>query len=443
MRAMGHVAVDRANGEVALRHAVARVRAGEVVGIFPEATISRSWELRPFRPGAAAVATWCQVPLVPGRVWGSQRILTVDGRFSLRRGTAVTILVGEPLHPAPDADPYAVTEQLRDRWTALLERGDRTPTPTSRATTPTAGGSPPHAAARRPRREEGLRLDEEGMRRADLAAEARILRSRQRSRVSPLAAPWAGDSVAHPHHRPHRRQRPLGHLVRPRVALVQHRRDVCRVAGEVGTAGPVPGQGLVDRLGDDLLEAPGRRRRRCCSATDSGDSSRKSPAMVRRLATSGRPLGSKVIRRSESVRAARIRAAVSSAVSRRLMTLPLLLLIFVPSVPSRSGTSLSRASGSGNTLCPAAYLRVEAAGDGARLLEVRQLVAADRDDPAVAEEDVGGLVHRVGEQQPRQRAPAGQGELVLDGRVAPQLRVGDERQERQHQLVEGRARRCA
>ena len=187
MRAMGHVAVDRAHGEVALRHAVARARAGEVVGLFPEATISHSWELRPFRPGAAAIATWCQVPLVPVAVWGSQRILTVGGRFGLRRGTPVTIVVGEPLTPAPDADPYAVSEQLRDRLQSVLteamgaypdrprDDADRWWLPTSR------GGSAPGRA-------EGLRLDEEGMRRADLAGEARIRRSRKRVRFARLVA---------------------------------------------------------------------------------------------------------------------------------------------------------------------------------------------------------------------------------------------------------------
>ena len=188
MRAMGHVAVDRANGAVALRHAVARARAGEVVGVFPEGTISRSWELRPFRPGAAAVAMWCGVPLLPVAVWGSQRIHTVDGRFSLRRGIAVTILVGEPLHPAPDADPYAVTEQLRARVDSLLseaidthpdqprDEADRWWLPASR------GGTAPG-------REEGLRLDEDSMRKADLAAEARVLRSRRGSRVRRSAVP--------------------------------------------------------------------------------------------------------------------------------------------------------------------------------------------------------------------------------------------------------------
>ncbi|WP_200962639.1 1-acyl-sn-glycerol-3-phosphate acyltransferase [Terrabacter sp. Soil810] len=185
MRAMGHVAVDRAHGEVALRHAVAKASQGEVVGLFPEATISHSWELRPLRPGAAAVATWCQVPLVPVAVWGSQRIHTVGGRLSLRRGTPVTIRVGEPLVPGPDADPYAVSEQLRSRLDTLLaeamdaypeqprDDADRWWLPASR------GGSAPGP-------EEGMRLDEEGMRQADLAAEARIRRSRK---VAPVGRP--------------------------------------------------------------------------------------------------------------------------------------------------------------------------------------------------------------------------------------------------------------
>jgi 1-acyl-sn-glycerol-3-phosphate acyltransferase len=185
MRAMGHVAVDRAHGEVALRHAVAKASRGEVVGLFPEATISHSWELRPLRPGAAAVATWCQVPLVPVAVWGSQRILTVGGRLSLRRGTPVMIRVGEPLVPTPDSDPYAVSEQLRSRLDALLaeamdaypeqarDDADRWWLPASR------GGSAPGP-------EEGLRLDEEGMRQADLASEARIRRSRRGTRFGPL-----------------------------------------------------------------------------------------------------------------------------------------------------------------------------------------------------------------------------------------------------------------
>ena len=184
MRAMGHIAVDRTHGEVALRHAVEAAAAGEVVGVFPEATISHSWALRPLRPGAAAVATWCQVSLVPVAVWGGQRIHTVGGRFSLRRRVAISIRVGEPLRPAPDADPCAVTTQLCESMAALLDeamdaypdqpRGDsdRWWLPVSR------GGTAPSAA-------EGLRLDEEGMRAVDLALEARNRRSRKPARSRP------------------------------------------------------------------------------------------------------------------------------------------------------------------------------------------------------------------------------------------------------------------
>ncbi len=121
MRAMGHVPVDRAHGAVALRHAVGKVRAGEVVGVFPEATISRSWTLKDFKPGAAAPAIWEQVPLVPVVVWGGQRVLTAGGHASLRRGKSLTILVGRPLHPALDASPREVTAELRVRMQALLD----------------------------------------------------------------------------------------------------------------------------------------------------------------------------------------------------------------------------------------------------------------------------------------------------------------------------------
>jgi 1-acyl-sn-glycerol-3-phosphate acyltransferase len=62
MRRMGHISVDRSRGEVALRRAVRAVRDGDVVGVFAESTISPSWTLLPFKPGAAAIAVWEQPP---------------------------------------------------------------------------------------------------------------------------------------------------------------------------------------------------------------------------------------------------------------------------------------------------------------------------------------------------------------------------------------------
>ena len=73
---------------------------------------------------------------------------------------------------------------------------------------------------------------------------------------------------------------------------------------------------------------------------------------------------------------------------------------------------------------------VETAGDGARDFHVRQVVLADRHDIGLAEEDVARLMHRVGEQQTGQRV-AGRLHLGLHGRVAVQLGLGDQGQERQ------------
>ena len=82
---------------------------------------------------------------------------------------------------------------------------------------------------------------------------------------------------------------------------------------------------------------------------------------------------------------------------------------------------------------------VEPAGDGAGDLHMRQVVLADRHHVGLTEQDVACLMHRVGQQQAGQRVAGGL-HLRLDGRVAVQLRLGDQREERQHELVLGRHR---
>ena len=120
MRAMWHVPVDRASGAAGYRIAARRLACGEVVGIFPEATISRSFTLKSFKLGAATLAVWEQVPLVPVVLWGAQRTFTTDRRYSLRRGKTILVYVGEPIVAAPDADPLAVDMELRRRMDLLL-----------------------------------------------------------------------------------------------------------------------------------------------------------------------------------------------------------------------------------------------------------------------------------------------------------------------------------
>lgn len=122
MRNMRHIPVDRTAGAGSYQRAVAALRAGELVGMFPEATISRSYELKGFKSGAARMAMEAGVPLLPVVVWGTQRIMTKGRKPDWRRHTPITIEVGEALQPSPGDDPAEVTARLKERMEALHAR---------------------------------------------------------------------------------------------------------------------------------------------------------------------------------------------------------------------------------------------------------------------------------------------------------------------------------
>ena len=122
MRGMHHIPVDRAAGAAAYRHAVAALSSGELVGVFPEQTISRSFVPRAMKNGAARMAIESGAPLIPVVVWGGHRVWTSGRRPKLRRGAAVSIWVDEPLAIAPGEDAAQVTERLAARLAELVER---------------------------------------------------------------------------------------------------------------------------------------------------------------------------------------------------------------------------------------------------------------------------------------------------------------------------------
>ncbi|MGH3414559.1 MAG: lysophospholipid acyltransferase family protein [Marmoricola sp.] len=120
MRSMHHIRVDRADGVGSMGEAVDYLRGGEVVGIFPEATISRSFGIKALKSGAVRIAADAGVPLLPAVLWGTQRILTKDHPRDLSRGKTIAIRVGEPMRPT-GTDPAAETAQLRDRMAEMLD----------------------------------------------------------------------------------------------------------------------------------------------------------------------------------------------------------------------------------------------------------------------------------------------------------------------------------
>jgi 1-acyl-sn-glycerol-3-phosphate acyltransferase len=126
MRGMRHIAVDRSSGAESYQAAVKALAAGEIVGVFPEATISQSFDLKDFKSGAARMAMEAGVPILPLVIWGSQRIFTKGRKKDLRRGAHVRIVIGEPFTPDPSADAVAVTADLKGRMAALLEEARAT-----------------------------------------------------------------------------------------------------------------------------------------------------------------------------------------------------------------------------------------------------------------------------------------------------------------------------
>ncbi|WP_199439124.1 lysophospholipid acyltransferase family protein [Umezawaea beigongshangensis] len=126
MRGMHHIPVDRNAGSASYKEALRALRSGEVVGIFPEATISSSFTVKELKSGANRLATAANVPLIPVALWGTQRLWTKGRPKTLtKRHLPVTILVGEPLHPQRGDDQEAVNAELHRRMSALLDRAQR------------------------------------------------------------------------------------------------------------------------------------------------------------------------------------------------------------------------------------------------------------------------------------------------------------------------------
>lgn len=126
MRAMKHIPVDRSEGMHAYAHALDALRAGEIIGVFPEATISQSFTLKSFKSGAARLAMEAGVPLLPVALWGTQRLWTKGHPRNLGRSRfPVTIRVGEQMNPLENEKPGALTRRVRLRVQELLEDAQR------------------------------------------------------------------------------------------------------------------------------------------------------------------------------------------------------------------------------------------------------------------------------------------------------------------------------
>jgi 1-acyl-sn-glycerol-3-phosphate acyltransferase len=120
----GAFPVQRGRGDTnAVEQAIAVVRAGHVLGMFPEGTRSRDGALQRAKLGVAKIALGAQAPIVPVVVIGSEPVMHDVLKF--KRRPLVTVRFGPPI--LPDAVPATTEEVLRLTTRMMLAMADLLP----------------------------------------------------------------------------------------------------------------------------------------------------------------------------------------------------------------------------------------------------------------------------------------------------------------------------
>jgi 1-acyl-sn-glycerol-3-phosphate acyltransferase len=141
LKSAGMIPVERLskNAVGAFDAAVAAVRAGELVVVYPEGTITRDPATWPMtgKSGAARIALETRCPVIPIGQWGAQAVLAPYGkRPHLFPRSTITMKVGDPIDLgdlAAQEHTVAVvaeaTERIMDMITALVAevRGEAAP----------------------------------------------------------------------------------------------------------------------------------------------------------------------------------------------------------------------------------------------------------------------------------------------------------------------------
>jgi len=139
--AAGQIPVDRESTHAgkALDHAVAALRAGHLIGIYPEGTLTRDENLWPMvaKTGAARLAIITQLPIIPVAAWGNAAVLPPYNKIPrIWRRSKIILRAGAPIDMSPwygkQDDPVALaqaTAHIMGELTTMLEdiRGEKRP----------------------------------------------------------------------------------------------------------------------------------------------------------------------------------------------------------------------------------------------------------------------------------------------------------------------------
>ncbi len=121
MRGMHHINVDRENGAASFVAALRALKSGEIIGIFPEGTISTSFEIKGLKSGAVRLAMGAGVPVIPTIIWGSQRVWTKGVKRNLaRHHFPVSVSFGKPINYKRGDDLELAESELREKLLSML-----------------------------------------------------------------------------------------------------------------------------------------------------------------------------------------------------------------------------------------------------------------------------------------------------------------------------------
>lgn len=123
MRGMHHINVDRSNGSASFVAALRSLNDGEIIGIFPEGTISTSFEIKGLKSGAVRLAIGAGVPVIPTIVWGGQRVYTKGVKPNFKRNKfPISVSFGEPIFYSRETDVEVAEAHLRDVMIEMLHK---------------------------------------------------------------------------------------------------------------------------------------------------------------------------------------------------------------------------------------------------------------------------------------------------------------------------------
>ena len=133
IKGAGQIPVSRETKDAVkgLEHAIAVLKAGHLLGVYPEGTLTRDENLWPMcgKTGVARLALLTDTPIYPCASWGPQKVLPpYSKKLRLFPRTKVSILMGDPVNLEPwkgkADDPQAIeqaADHIMDEMTKLLE----------------------------------------------------------------------------------------------------------------------------------------------------------------------------------------------------------------------------------------------------------------------------------------------------------------------------------